>query len=219
MPQFAEKKLSPHGIRSLTFLKRWQPMAEIFKSGARPDDLGKAYEMLRGRAGLYQCESQAIWDFIRAKDIRSIVEVGRNAGAGVFLLACAARNLCRFLSIDVFSCAEMDEVIPAWANINGFEMEVVTCDSMEYEPDRNQRWDFVFVDGGHTGSVVTNDLEKFRGLTRYIGFHDFADLGRRNTHKICYRGVVEAVSSARDRHGWKQVGSRGRSEVIFDTGE
>jgi hypothetical protein len=192
-------------------------LADVFKSGARPESFDEAYDMVV-RAGLYKSEAKQVWDFIRGHDIRSVVEVGRNLGSGIFLMACAARGLKRFLSVDILRWSLTDDVIPAWAEANGFDIELVACDSMNYEPDRSLKWDFVFIDGGHTGPIVTNDLEKFRGLTRYIGFHDFADRGHRNTHKRLFKDVVEAIAAARDRYGWKQVGLRGRSEIIFDTG-
>ena len=193
-------------------------MAEIFKSGVRPDGFDLAYETIGVRAGLYKCEAKAVWDFIAGHDIRSIVEIGRHGGSGVFLMSCAARNLRRFLSVDIFSRPIIDEAISFWAKVNGVDMDLVVCDSMDYEPDRSLMWDFVFIDGEHTGRVVTNDLEKFRGITRYIGFHDFADMGSRNTHRRCYRDVVDAIAKARDRYGWVQACPRGRSEIIFDVG-
>ena len=193
-------------------------MAGVFKSGVRPDGFDQVYEMAQDVAGLFRDEAKSIWDFIRGNDILTIAEIGRNLGSGIFLFACAARNLRRFLSIDMCSWPLTDEVIPGWAKANGFDMDLVVCDSMDYEPDRSLRWDFVFIDGGHTGQAVKNDLEKFRGIARYIGFHDFADMGRKNAHKRVYKGVVKAIVSARDRYGWVQACPRVRSEVIFDTG-
>ena len=199
-------------------LQGGKKLAAVLESGKRPESFEEAYGEIELIAGLYGSEARAVWDFIKSSDIRSVVEIGRYFGTGVFMMSCAARKLERFLSIDIVSRPMIEDPMRVWAERNGFDLELVVCDSKKYEPDAELHWDFVFIDGGHTGETVTNDLEKFRRSTKFIGFHDFADNGSRNRHKRVYRDVVEAISAARDKYGWELAWPRGRSEVIFRTG-
>lgn len=206
--------------RSPERLKAWQGMADVFRSGARPDSFQEAYRLCKPVCGQYENEAKAIWDFIRANDIKSIVEVGRNLGGNIFLMCCAAKNLQRFLSVDLLRWSLTDDVLPGWWASHGIEGLAHVADSIGYtHPKSWDRcdWDLVYIDGGHTGEIVTCDISNWFHRTRFIGFHDFADMGRKNCHRKVFHGVVDAIASSRDRLGWLQVGQRANSEVIFRT--
>ena len=206
--------------RSPDRLKAWQGMADVFRSGAKPESFEEAYRLCKPVCGQYENEARAIWDFIRASDTRAIVEVGRNLGGNIFLMCCAARNLDRFFSVDLLEWSLTDEPIHDWLAAHHIAGAVHVADSMIYAHpqawDRHD-WDFVYIDGGHTGEIVSKDISNWCDRTRFIGFHDFADMGRKNCHRKVFQGVVDAIASARDRLGWLQVGQRANSEVIFRT--
>ena len=194
-------------------LVRWKKVAEIFCYNIRPSDFKIAFERCKDGNGQYDAEAQAVWDFIRKYDIKSIVEIGRHWGGNSFLMACAAKNLENFLSVDLFEWKLTDPLIKKWMEYYKIQAEIEVCDSMNYKS--KGQWDFVYIDGGHTEEIVNVDISNWKDRTKFIGFHDFADRGRKNKHRVLYPGVVRAIQEARDKYGWKQIGERGRSEVIF----
>lgn len=201
-------------------LAAWKSMASVFKSGVRPEDFEKAYELCSPVCGQYKEEAKSIWDFIRGNKINSIVEVGRNLGGNLFFLSCAARSLKTFLSVDLLYWSLTDEIIADWWRKNGIDGTICVCDSLKYMIPRDlelKTWDFVYIDGGHTGEIVRADIEFWKNKTRFIGFHDFADKGSKNCHRKVFKSVVKEIQKARDDYGWIQVGERANSEVIFRT--
>jgi len=197
----------------------------MYSSGVRPDSFDDVWRRIRSVAGLNGDESRAIWDFIRANDIRSIVEIGRRYGTGIFLMACAAKNLERAMSFDIFNWV-IDKPLSQWFSINGIENQVLVCDSRKYVPDPGVVWDLVLVDGGHTADAVRSDVEMWRTRTRFLALHDFADSGRDNANnpkgiRYCkpkYVEMVDAMIEIKAKYGWEPVWPRGRSEIIFKMG-
>ena len=200
--------------------QRWTQMSEVFCSGERPSTFEEVFKLCQVGCGQYEMEARAIWDFIQSENIQSIGEVGRNLGGTAFLMACAARNLKRFISQDIAWWALTDEVIPIWMNHHGIDCKLIVSDSMTYEHpegwDRDD-WDLVYIDGGHTGEIVTADILNWKDRTRFIGFHDYADRGRKNCHRRAFKGVVDAITKAKNDYGWEQAAPRGRSDIIFRT--
>ena len=102
------------GIRmnkSRSRLKNWTLVAEAFSSGIRPESFDEAYNIVKPVCGLYEGEAKAVWDFISSTDIKSIVEVGRNLGSGIFMMSCAAKDLESFMSLDLFWWTLTDPII------------------------------------------------------------------------------------------------------------
>ena len=194
---------------------KWVKFGEVLKTGYRPDTLEDVFKVVQRKlCGQFLAEAQSLWDIIREDgNIESIGEVGRNLGGGLFMLCCAAKNLKRVCSVDISSVPEVDEGLKAWFEINGIEAEIITCNSSEYKP--TGMYDFVYIDGEHTGPGVRADIENWREHARLIGFHDYADKGY-NKHKREFPDVVKEITDASIRYGWQQIGKRGKSEVVFN---
>ena len=188
-------------------------MIDLFDSLRRPDSFKEAYGLCGVACGQYEAEAKALWDIIKMLDLKSIVEIGRCLSGNSYLMACAAPNLERFLSLDIADWRQ-DEPMQKWFDYHGIKANIEVGDSLEFEPWGE--WDFVYIDGGHTESIVTSDINSWKDRTKYIGFHDFADKNGKNKHKRYYKGVVEAIQTARDENGWQQIGKRARSEVVFE---
>jgi hypothetical protein len=201
-------------------LAAWKAMESVFASGVKPDDFGKAYSLCSPVCGQYKDEAESLWRFIRGNEIHSIAEVGRNLGGNIFLLSCAAKELKTFLSVDLLYWSLTDDIIPDWWRKNGVDGTLCVCDSMKYMIPRElelKNWDFVYIDGGHTGEIVKADIEFWKDKTRFIGFHDFADKGSKNCHRKVFKGIVKEIQDARDKYGWVQFGDRANSEIVFRT--
>lgn len=201
-------------------LSNWKSMAAVFASGERPDDFEKAYSLCSPVCGQYKDEAKSVWRFVNGNNIQSIVEVGRNLGGNLFLLSCAARKLKTFLSVDLLYWSLTDDIIANWWRKNGIDGTLCVCDSLKYLIPRNlelKTWDFVYIDGGHTGEIVKADIEFWKDKTKFIGFHDFADKGSKNFHRKVFKGVVQEIQNARDEYGWVQFGDRANSEIVFRT--
>lgn len=206
--------------RSTKRLATWTKMKDVFDSGIRPESFEEAYELSQMANGQYKQEAKAIWGFLRNTEIHSIVEIGRNLAGNLFLMACAARKLKSFLSIDLLEWSLTDNAVLGWFKKHGIDGTIQVCDSLSYsipEKWKSTFWDFVYIDGGHTGEVVRADIENWKDKTKYIGFHDFADLGSRNKHRRVFKDLVQEIKTARDKYGWVQCWDRGRSEIIFRT--
>lgn len=166
--------------------------------------------------GQYKCEAKGLWDTLHDLNIESMVEIGRNLGGGLFLFASILPDLKKVLSIDQKSWRLTDNVFPSYFNYFGIEHEILTLDSTTYEP-YEFFWDFVYIDGGHELEIIKKDIEIWRDKTKYIGFHDFSDMGKGNKHRRRYSGVVKSVLEAEEKYGWTRIGNRGRSEIVFKT--
>ena len=201
--------------------KRWeerQVFAMILNSGIRPTSKTAAFAVVPNKLiGMYKSEAHAVWDTLRPLGIKSFVEVGRNMGGGLFFLACACNKLERVLSIDIRKYELTDAVFPLWFKQNDIELELVEHDSTTYEG--HGEWDFVWIDGGHTGEIVAADIACWKDRCKYIGFHDFADRGRHNKHVRVFKDVVAEIKRCWEAYGWEPIGRRGRSDIIFATGK
>ena len=206
--------------KSAKRLSEWKAMESVFSSGIRPDSFEEAYSLCSPVCGQYKEEAESIWNFIRSNKIQSVVEVGRNLGGNLFLLSCAAKELKTFLSIDLLYWSLTDEVISDWWKKHRIDGTLCVCDSLKYMIPRDlglKTWDFVYIDGGHSGEVVKADIEFWKDKTRFIGFHDFADKGRANYHRKVFKELVKEIQFAKETYGWTAVGERANSEIIFRT--
>lgn len=203
------------------YQKQIKQFAEYLSTGYRPTSFEAAYEVVSDKvSGQYKQEAVALWDILAVNDIKSVVEVGRNLGGTAFLFACACPKLERFLSLDIEEFPISDHALKCWFDRQGIDAELRVCDSTTFEPCRDTfacgLWDFVFIDGGHTGDIVRADIQAWKDHARLIGFHDYADR-KVNKHKRYYPDVVEEITWAAERYGWQQVGMRGRSEIVYAT--
>ena len=215
LPPGAGFRMNTSGDR----LKKWKAMMGVFESGLRPDSFEEAYALCKDVCGQYEREARSIWDFLRAKpQITRIAEVGRNLGGNVFLMACAAKALQRFVSFDLLEWSLTDKAILGWMQRHGIACDVRVADSLSYAPQTDDVFDFVYIDGGHGGLVIRADIQNWKDRTRFIGFHDYADKGR-NRHRRCFPELVTAITEAKEMHGWQVAWPRGNSEIIFDTGD
>lgn len=203
------------------YLHEWTAFVAYLRRGLpKPDNFDDAWAALPGHkkvCGLFQAEAWALWKILDAERVETICEIGRNLGGGLFMLACACQNLRYVRSIEIEPIAQIDAALEFWLDANHITHGIQVGDSREVELSAHV-FDFVFVDGGHTGECVRADIETWRPRTRLIGFHDFADRGARNKHVRRYKDVVHEIQVARDRYAWRQVGTRGRSEIVFRTG-
>lgn len=203
-------------------MRKWREdaisaFAGVLKTGYRPDTFDATWDVVKTLVcGQYKSEAQALWDIIRADGrVRDIAEVGRNLGGGLYLFCCAAQGVANVCTVDIASVSKIDDALYEWLIKNNIGCAIVTMDSTEFTP--YCEYDFVYIDGGHTAEIVKKDIDIWRDRTRLIGFHDFADRGNRNKHRRVFSGVVDEIKKARDAHGWRQVGMRGRSEIVFET--
>jgi len=194
-----------------------QEFLKYLKTFQRPETYEESYDVVKGKvSGLYRVESEAIWEIFKDKKIESYVEVGRGCTGGtLFLFTCLFRELKEVLSIDIVNHELINKAIKDYLDGIGIKNQFIECDSTKFEAEGF--WDFVFIDGGHTGEIVKRDIDIWKDRCRYIGFHDFADRGR-NKHLKAYPDVVEEIKKSWKENGWKQIGKRGRSEIIFETG-
>ena len=214
LPQGLGMKMNTSASR----LAKYREMAGVFASGVRPSSFEETYSLCKCVCGQYLEEAKAIWDFVRGNNIKRIAEVGRNIGGNVFLLSCAAQELERFCSIDLLDWKLTDPLIKKWFAHYGIAADILVADSLNPNFKGYEYWDFVYIDGGHTGPIVQADILRWHERTRYIGFHDFADRGRKNKHRRVFQDVVDAIKDARDQYGWTIASPRGRSDIVFDTG-
>ena len=199
------------------YRKQWEAFAEYLKTGKRPDTFEEAYAVVADKvSGLYESEARAMWNNIRAINPKSIVEIGRNLGGSQFLFCCAAQELEIFNSYDIEDFELTDEPLEQWSGFNSILTYNHVSDSTKLQA-RNIIHDLVFIDGGHTGEIVRQDIRIWKDHCKYIAFHDYADLGH-NKHKRRFHDVVEEIRVAADRYGWQLFGERGKSDVTFKTG-
>ena len=199
------------------YRKQWEEFAYYLKTGGRPDTFQDAYAIVADKvSGLYESEAMAMWDNIRSINPRSIAEIGRNLGGSQFLFCCAAPELVAFDSIDIEYFELTDPTLECWGARHGINIMNMVTDSTTYTPDR--MYDFVFIDGGHTGTIVHEDILNWKDHAKFIAFHDYADRGSANKHKRVFSDVVDEIRTAAQAYGWKQYGSRGRSDITFKTG-
>jgi len=109
-----------------------------------------------------------------------------------------------------------DDEFKEWGRKQHIDLKIVTQNSAKVCAFGLQ--DFVWIDGDHTGAGVKADIEIWKDHCQYIGFHDYADRGKRNKHMKYYEDVVAEISAAKERYGWVQFGERGRSDIVFKTG-
>jgi len=204
------------------YAEQWQAFANYLESGIdhgvkRPETFEVAYHIVRDKvSGLYESEAKALWDILEAEQPETIVEIGRNLGGTLFLMACAAqKSLKGVLSYDIEYYDTTDDLWADWFKSHGVDCYLYTDDSTTITaPD--SIYDFVFIDGLHTAEAVKADLEIWKDHARLIGFHDYSDL-KHNKHKKHFAGVVTEIALAARKYGWKQVGKRGKSEIVFKT--
>jgi len=199
------------------YFEQWHAFAEYLLDAGRPDTFEEAYSAVCDKvSGLYESEAMAMWDNLRAINPKTIVEIGRNLGGSQFLFCCAAQECHRLLSIDIEDFELTDWRLREWGERNGVHIQNAVYDSTKWQADGV--WDFVFIDGGHTGEIVRADIEIWKDHARYIAFHDYADRGTANKHKRVFSDVVAEISAAARAYQWQQYGSRGRSDITFKTG-
>ena len=198
------------------YAKQWEQFAKVLKSGIRPTTFEAAWPYVSDKvSGMYESEAKAIWNFLASRPIKSIVEVGRNLGGTLWLMGCASKELKEVLSIDIEWYNTTDDVFPDWFALHNIHSDLRAEDSTTFKA--SGMYDFAFIDGLHTGPGVKADLEIWKDRCHYIGFHDYANR-KTNKHKRCFQDVVDEITKAKDKYGWKQIGERGRSEIIFETG-
>ena len=191
-------------------------MVEVFATGKRPTGFDEAFTLCEIGCGQYRHEAEALWRAIKEADPVNLAEVGRHMAGTSFLMVCAAPRLRKFTSIDIVRYEPIDAALEGWLAGLGIQGKVLGEDSTKYVPD--DRYDMVYIDGGHDGPTVAGDIKVWGGVVKTIGFHDFSDLGRRNKHKVDYPDLVKVVKDARDACGWVQTAMpRGRSEIFFRT--
>ena len=134
---------------------------DYFKSDFRKNWLGwlELPDWREGNSGNSVDYQTFMFDFVKEKQPRSILEIGFNAGhsACCFLNASPRANLVAF---DI--CIWGTEQPAAEALSKYFDIELVKGDSTETVPEYMQShddtFDFVFVDGGHRGDTPYLDI-------------------------------------------------------------
>jgi predicted O-methyltransferase YrrM len=198
------------------YRKEWEQFAEMLCTGIRPTTFDAAWRQIPAHiSGQYEDEARALWTILRKINPTSLVEVGRNLGGTLFLFACACPNLKEVLSIDLQWFDTTDDLWVEWFADHGIKAKILECDSTQFQPFG--MYDFVFIDGGHTGEIAKKDIEIWRDHCHYIGFHDFADKGT-NKHRRAYPEVVREIKAASLAYKWQQFGERGRSDIVYRTG-
>lgn len=175
-------------------------------------DLNKAYDVVKETSGLYKCEIEGIVSALEDKRIESMVEIGRCLSGSIYLYLCCF-PIKRFLSIDVKRYGT-DTAIKEFMDGLNIQNEILVQDSSKYTP--KESWDFVLIDGDHTGPGVKSDIEIWKNKCKYIGFHDYADRGS-NRHRKVHPEVIKEITEAINKYGWKQIGIRRRSEIVLET--
>ena len=187
---------------------------EYLSTGKRPDSFEECYAATDGVNGFYPQEAKAIWDIIREDGkVEFMAEIGRNRGGGLFTLCCAATELKFVRSVDIAAIPGIDEALAGWLQANKIGHNIEIANSRDAKPEL--QYDFVYIDGEHTGEGVKADLNNWREHTRLLGFHDFANRGSKNKHKRVFKDVVREISYAANLHGWPSIGLRGRSEIVY----
>jgi len=172
---------------------------------------------LDGCFGLYHQEAAGIYSALHDKDIKTVAEVGRGyACASLYLYTCFFPDLKKVLSLDI-ATYKSEASMKAYLDFYGIEHQILTRDSTIYDPG-DTFWDFVFIDGGHTGEIVAADIQVWKDKCKYIGFHDYSNKKGKNKHKRHFPDIVEEIGKAIKEYGWKKIGTRGRSEIVLETG-
>lgn len=207
------------------FRAQWEAFATYLDAEIRkadgpevPRTFEEAYAIVADKvSGLYKSEAKAIWDVLREIQAKSIVEVGRNLGGSLFLFGCACEHLESVASYDIEEFELTDCKLMGWYRRQGVDCDVFVQDSTKIVVSHDDMFDFVFIDGGHTGEIVRKDIMIWKDHCKYIGFHDFANKGNTNKHKRVFHDVVAEISAAARHYQWEQVGERGRSEIVYKT--
>lgn len=181
-----------------------------------PENITKIYEGAEYAIGLYKKETQGILSALGDKKIKSLVEIGRCLGGGLYMLSCIFPELEEILSIDINDYYITDPELKLYFDHFGIKHNLIIADSTKYVPE-DRLWDFVFIDGGHTGEIVSKDIAIWKDRCRYIGFHDYSNRKGRNRHKAHYPDVVEEIKKSIKEYSWRQIGVRGRSEIVLET--
>jgi len=199
------------------YAEQWEAFADVLRSGIRPTTFERCWPYIEDKvSGQYEEEARALWSNLKRIDPRSLVEIGRNLGGTLWMFACACPNLEEVLSLDVEWYDTTDNLWVKWFAEHGIRAKILECDSTQFCPFG--MYDFVFVDGGHTGPIVRGDIDVWKDHCRYIAFHDYADRGSDNKHKRVFSDVVNEIHKAEIENGWEQFGERGRSDIVYRTG-
>lgn len=198
--------------------ERTRLMVEVLETGKRPTDFEEAFSFCQVGCGQYKHEAFALWRAIKEADPINLAEVGRHMAGTSVLMVCAATNVKKFTSIDIVRYEPIDAALEKWLKVQGVEGQVLGQDSTKYVPD--SPYDMVYIDGGHDGPTVAGDIAVWKDVVKFIGFHDFGDLGRKNKHKVHYPDLIQHVKDAWAANNWTQTSMpRGRSEIFFKTGK
>jgi predicted O-methyltransferase YrrM len=113
-------------------------------------------------------DRRAIYELARAMRARSILEVGTHLGASTTMLALALKQNGggRFVTVDV---RDVNGPKGAWAQYQtptpksmtdalGVPVEYVTRQSVDYLARCEEKFDFVFLDGGHEATTVYREV-------------------------------------------------------------
>ena len=202
------------------YKKEWHEFADMLKTGQRPNNFDDAWALVpKHISGMYEAEMRALWDILSNESIRTMAEVGRNLGGTLFMFGCACDILQYVSSVDIAWYDVSDEALKDWFDSNEieFDIEIINSAFVDYDDyDWPRAFDFVFIDGLHTGPAVKADIEIWKDHARLIGFHDYSD-NKTNEHHRHFPDVVYEISKAARENGWEQVGERGRSEIVFKT--
>jgi len=148
--------------------KQWEEFALLLKNKTRIETFNKAFNMVSAMSGLYEIEAKPIWDFLQKINPVSIVEIGRCMGGSLWMFGCACANLKKVLSIDIESYELSDPLLEEWFKYYKVDCDIKVEDSTQYQT--NQMWDFVFIDGGHTGSIVKSDIKIWKIIVNILVF-------------------------------------------------
>lgn len=200
------------------YYKQWSAFADYLSLMKRPETFEECRAVVADKvSGLYESEAFAIWNILWEIKPKRIAEVGRNLGGSLFMYGCCCTELEYVFSVDIERFEETDLILGLWFQNHGIDSDVIVADSTEIKLDEDDIYDFVMIDGGHTGPIVKKDIDVWKDNVRVISFHDYADK-RTNKHKRVYPDVIAEISAAARYYGWKQIGQRGRSEICFETG-
>ena len=164
--------------------------------------------------GISYLEIMAIHDTLKDKNIESVAEVGRYYGGSAYLFSCIFPQLKHILSIDKRKYECTDPLKDYFTHYN-IENQIITLDSNTYIP--NKVFDLVLIDSAHTIKEVVKDIEIWKNNFKYICFHDYTDEIGRIGKKYLYDGLVPVIDNVAKKYGWKQIGKRARSEIVFET--
>ena len=129
--------------------------------------VGKKYNILQKKS-----EFLAFIDYLKTSHLNNILEIGTNAG-GTTAIFCMLADKVTTIDMSVHPVSRNLE--NEFSNLNR-----IISRSDEAELPENEKFDAIFIDGGHELEIVAGDYLKFRSHLRpggVLAFHDILNDG------------------------------------------